>query len=69
MTDSESKALQAKEKAAVPGPAEQLKPGLVFSPAIDIFETEKEITLLAHARGEAESSEHRLEGECAEPWR
>lgn len=51
MTDSESKALQAKEKAAVPGPAEQLKPGLVFSPAIDIFETEKEITLLADMPG------------------
>jgi HSP20 family protein len=51
MTDSEIKALQAKEKAAVPGPAEQLKPGLVFSPAIDIFETEKEITLLADMPG------------------
>ena len=43
MADSESKSLQAKEKAAVASPAEQLKPGLVFSPAIDIFETEKEI--------------------------
>lgn len=51
MTDSESKALQAKEKAEVAGPAEQLKPGLVFSPAIDIFETDKEITLLADMPG------------------
>jgi len=51
MADSESKALQAKEKAEVQTPAEQLKPGLVFSPAIDIFETEKEITLLADMPG------------------
>jgi HSP20 family molecular chaperone IbpA len=51
MTDSESKALQAKEKAAVSAPAEQLKPGLVFSPAIDIYETDKEITLLADMPG------------------
>jgi len=51
MADSESKALQAREKAEVQTPAEQLKPGLVFSPAIDIFETEKEITLLADMPG------------------
>ena len=51
MADSEGKSLQAKEKAAVASPAEQLKPGLVFSPAIDIFETEKEITLLADMPG------------------
>jgi HSP20 family molecular chaperone IbpA len=51
MADSESKALQAREKAAVQTPAEQLKPGLVFSPAIDIFETDKEITLLADMPG------------------
>jgi len=51
MADTESKALQAREKAEVQTPAEQLKPGLVFSPAIDIFETEKEITLLADMPG------------------
>jgi len=51
MADSESKSLQAKEKAAVASPAEQLKAGLVFSPAIDIFETDKEITLLADMPG------------------
>lgn len=51
MADSEGKALQAREKAEVQTPAEQLKPGLVFSPAIDIFETEKEITLLADMPG------------------
>ncbi|MBN2398570.1 MAG: Hsp20/alpha crystallin family protein [Deltaproteobacteria bacterium] len=51
MTDRESKALQAKEKSEVTKPAEQTKPGLVFTPAVDIFETEKEITLLADMPG------------------
>jgi len=51
MSDSESKSLQAKEKAEVATPAEPLKAGLVFSPAIDIFETDKEITLLADMPG------------------
>ena len=47
MADTESKALQAKEKAEATSPAEQTRPGLVFTPAVDIFETDKEITLLA----------------------
>jgi HSP20 family molecular chaperone IbpA len=51
MTDTESKALQAKEKNEVAGPAEQTKPGPVFKPAVDILETEKEITLLADMPG------------------
>jgi HSP20 family protein len=51
MADSESKALQAKEKAAVTTPAEQTRPGLLFMPAVDIFETDKEITLLADLPG------------------
>ncbi|MBW1779245.1 MAG: Hsp20/alpha crystallin family protein [Deltaproteobacteria bacterium] len=51
MTDSESKALQAKEKAEVTAPAEQTKAGVVFTPAVDIFETEKDITLLADMPG------------------
>jgi HSP20 family protein len=51
MADTESKALQAKEKAEVTTPAEQTRPGLVFTPAVDIFETEKEITLLADMPG------------------
>jgi HSP20 family molecular chaperone IbpA len=32
-------------------PAEQIKPGRVFTPAVDIFETGKEITLLADLPG------------------
>ncbi|MFO7598840.1 MAG: Hsp20/alpha crystallin family protein [Candidatus Desulfacyla sp.] len=51
MTDTDSKALQAKEKAEVAAPAEQTRPGLVFTPAVDIFETEREITLLADMPG------------------
>ena len=51
MAESESKSLQAREKAELATPAEQLKAGPVFSPAIDIFETEKEITLLADMPG------------------
>jgi HSP20 family molecular chaperone IbpA len=51
MADTKSKALQAKEKAEVTTPAEQTRPGLVFSPAVDIFETDTEITLLADMPG------------------
>ena len=51
MADTDSKALQVKGKAEVTAPAEQTRPGLVFTPAVDIFETEKEITLLADMPG------------------
>ena len=51
MADTESRALQAKEKAELATPAEQTRPGLVFTPAVDIFETDKEITLLADMPG------------------
>ena len=51
MTEAESKALQAKEKAELTTPGEQTRPGLVFTPAVDIFETDKEITLLADMPG------------------
>ena len=52
MTDTEIKALQAKDKAQVAaGPAEGTRPGLVFTPAVDIFETEKELILLADIPG------------------
>jgi HSP20 family molecular chaperone IbpA len=51
MADSETKEMQAKEKQEVGAGAEQTKPGPVFTPAVDIFETEKEITLLADMPG------------------
>jgi len=50
MADTESKALQSKEKITL-NIAEQTKPGIVFAPAVDIFETEKELTLLADMPG------------------
>lgn len=51
MADSESKALRPKEKREVTTPAEHTKPGLTFTPAVDIFETDSEITLLADMPG------------------
>lgn len=49
MTDS--KELKIKEKQEVSSPAEHTRPGPVFTPAVDIFETDKEITLLADMPG------------------
>lgn len=51
MADKESKELQAKSKTAVTTPAEATRPGPVFSPAVDIFENEKELVLLADMPG------------------
>ncbi|MBW2467986.1 MAG: Hsp20/alpha crystallin family protein [Deltaproteobacteria bacterium] len=51
MADIQSKELKVRGKQEVTSPAEQTKPGLVFTPAVDIFETEKEITLLADMPG------------------
>lgn len=51
MADTERKSLQVKEKAELTTPAEQIRPGLVFTPAVDIFETDQEITLLADLPG------------------
>lgn len=51
MEDTHSKELKVREKQEVSSPAEQTTPGLVFTPAVDIFETEKEITLLADMPG------------------
>jgi HSP20 family molecular chaperone IbpA len=49
----ESKELQVKEKQQVAVPAKQTRPGLVFTPVVDIFETEREISLLADMPGVA----------------
>lgn len=51
MANTQSKALQAKEKAEVATSTEQTRPGPIFTPAVDIFETDKEITLLADMPG------------------
>ncbi|HDR16226.1 MAG TPA: Hsp20/alpha crystallin family protein [Desulfobacteraceae bacterium] len=51
MAATEEKSLQAKEKAEVSTPVEYTKPGVVFLPAVDIYETEKAITILADMPG------------------
>ena len=48
---AERKDLQVKEKQEVAVPAEQTRPRLVFTPDVDIFETERDITLLADMPG------------------
>jgi HSP20 family molecular chaperone IbpA len=51
MTEAETKELKIKEKQEVASPAEQTRPGPVFTPDVDIFETDKRITLLADMPG------------------
>jgi HSP20 family protein len=51
MADKDSKELLARQKTAMTTPAETTRPGPVFSPAVDIFETEKELVLLADMPG------------------
>jgi HSP20 family molecular chaperone IbpA len=51
MADKETKALRARDKEEVNVPAEQIKSGLTFTPTVDIFETDTEITLLADMPG------------------
>ena len=51
MADTKGRELQAKQKTEVSTPAEQTTPGTVFVPAVDIFESEKDITLLADLPG------------------
>ena len=56
MANSESKEIQARPKQEVPATAEQTSPGPVFTPSVDIFETETEITLLADMPGVSSES-------------
>ena len=51
MTDRETKAIQAKPKQEVTSAAEQTKQGVAFTPSVDIFETDRELTLLADLPG------------------
>ena len=51
MTKSDAKEIQVKPKQEVASPAEQTKPGVVFTPSVDIFETDRELTLLADLPG------------------
>jgi len=51
MSDTESKNLQVKPKQELTSQAEQTRPGLIFTPNVDIFETDQDITLLADMPG------------------
>lgn len=48
---NKNKELQAKEKKERQSSAEQTKPGPVFTPSVDIFETETSLTVLADLPG------------------
>lgn len=51
MTDAEGRELKVKSKQEVASPAEETKPGPVFTPDVDIFENDTGITLLADMPG------------------
>ena len=51
MTDSKAKEIQVKPKQEITSPTEQTRPGVVFTPSVDIFETDRELTLLADLPG------------------
>ena len=51
MTDTETRALQAKEKSELTSATEETRPGPTFTPSVDIFETDKALTLLADMPG------------------
>jgi HSP20 family molecular chaperone IbpA len=46
-----TKALKIKDKQELAPPAEQTREGLIFTPDVDIFETDREIVLLADVPG------------------
>jgi len=50
---AETKDLKVREKQEVAAAPEQTRDGLVFTPAVDIFENEGEITLMADMPGAA----------------
>jgi HSP20 family protein len=51
MEDTVSKDLQAKKKMEIQTSTEQTRPGLIFTPAVDIFETEQNINMVAEMPG------------------
>jgi len=51
MAANVSKEIQVREKQEASVPAEQTRPGAVFTPDVDIFEKESELTLLADMPG------------------
>jgi HSP20 family molecular chaperone IbpA len=51
MTDTAQKELKVKEKQEITSPAEQTRPGVIFSPNVDIYETDQKLMLLADLPG------------------
>ena len=51
MTTDTQKEMTVKDKKEAATPAEQTRPGVLFVPNVDIFETDKQITLLADMPG------------------
>ncbi len=51
MDATDNKELKVREKQELAQPAEQTRPGVIFTPNVDIFETDNEITLLADMPG------------------
>jgi HSP20 family molecular chaperone IbpA len=51
MTSTDNQELTVKDKTAMNRSAEQTRAGAVFTPDVDIFETDREITLLADIPG------------------
>ena len=51
MTAAEAKELKVKEKQEVATDTEQTRPGVVYTPDVDIFESDADITLLADMPG------------------
>ena len=51
MADKERADMQAREKTEAAASAENMQPGPTFTPAVDIYETEKGITLTADIPG------------------
>jgi HSP20 family molecular chaperone IbpA len=51
MTEAEAKELKVREKQELSTDTEQTRPGPVYTPYVDIFESETDITLLADMPG------------------
>jgi HSP20 family molecular chaperone IbpA len=51
MTENDAKEIQVKPKQGITSPAEHTKPGIVFTPSVDIFETDRDLTLLVDLPG------------------
>lgn len=51
MTETDSREIKVREKQEISASAEPTRPGLVFTPRVDIYENDNEITVLADMPG------------------